>query len=71
MSSGDIDILLGHPSYSSVDTKKPPYIKSIVKTMEEAGFVTDSLSLGESKFMVRNKLFVASVLLFAVYKLSR
>ncbi|XP_064382642.1 DNA polymerase beta-like [Halichondria panicea] len=51
VSSGDIDILLGHPTYSSVDTKKPPYIKSIVKTMEEAGFVTDSLSLGESKFM--------------------
>ncbi len=52
-SSGDIDILLGHPSYSSVDSKKPSYVKSIVQLMEEVGFVTDSLSLGESKFMVR------------------
>lgn len=49
--SGDIDIILGHPDYTSEATKKPPYIKQIVRRMEVAGFVTDTLSLGESKFM--------------------
>ena len=52
-SSGDIDVLLGHPSYTSESTKKPPYLKSVVDVMEREGFVTDTLSLGESKFMVR------------------
>ena len=52
-SSGDIDMLLGHPDYTSGSKSKPPYIKSIVGAMEEDGFVTDTLSAGESKFMVR------------------
>ena len=51
-SSGDIDMLLGHPSYTSESKSKPPYIKTIVAEMEKDGFVTDSLSAGESKFMV-------------------
>ena len=51
-SSGDIDILLGHPSFTSESKSKPPYIKSIVGEMEKDGFVTDTLSAGESKFMV-------------------
>ena len=51
-SSGDIDVLLGHPSYTSESSKKPPYLKSVVDVMEKEGFVTDTLSLGESKFMV-------------------
>ncbi|KAL5505174.1 hypothetical protein EMCRGX_G006568 [Ephydatia muelleri] len=50
-SSGDIDVLLGHPSYTSESSKKPPYLKSVVDVMEKEGFVTDTLSLGESKFM--------------------
>lgn len=51
-SSGDIDILIGHPDYSSDVKKKPDLVKRVVKVMEEAGFVTDTLSLGETKFMV-------------------
>jgi hypothetical protein len=52
-SSGDIDMLLGHPDYTSGSKSKPPYIKSIVSAMEEDGFVTETLSAGESKFMVK------------------
>ena len=53
-SSGDIDILMGHPDYPAeeIKKKKPTFIKSVVSVMEKEGFVTDSLSLGESKFMV-------------------
>ena len=50
--SGDIDIILGHPDYTSESAKRPPYIRRVVQRMESAGFVTDTLSLGESKFMV-------------------
>jgi hypothetical protein len=50
-SSGDIDILVGHPRYTSEVKKKPDYVKQIVTAMEKAGFVTDTLSLGETKFM--------------------
>ena len=32
---------------------QPKYIKEIVSKMESSGFVTDTLSMGESKFMVR------------------
>ena len=52
-SSGDIDIILGHPDYTSESSKRPPYIRQVVQRMEAAGFITDTLSLGESKFMVR------------------
>ena len=51
-SSGDIDILLGHPDYTSESTKHPPYVRHVVERMKAAGFITDTLSLGETKFMV-------------------
>ena len=51
-SSGDIDILIGHPDYTSETKKKPDLVKRVVEKMEEGGFVTDTLSLGETKFMV-------------------
>ena len=60
-SSGDIDILLGHPDFisssgssnSSPNTKrKSDYVKGVVTAMEKGGFVTETLSLGENKFMV-------------------
>lgn len=50
-SSGDIDIILSHHDYTSESTKKPPYIRQVVERMEKEGFVTDTLSLGERKFM--------------------
>ena len=51
-SSGDIDVLIGHPDYSSEEKHKPDFVKRVVKVMEKEGFVTDTLSLGETKFMV-------------------
>ena len=50
--SGDNDILLGHPDFSSESTTKPHHIRTIVEKLETEGFVTESLSIGESKFMV-------------------
>ena len=54
-SSGDIDILIGHPDFTSTDKKKPDLVKRVVREMEGGGFVTDTLSLGETKFMVRGR----------------
>ncbi len=63
-SSGDIDILLGHPEYistgsgtsaSPVKKKKQDLVKRVAELMEKEGFVTDTLSLGETKFMVYSK----------------
>ena len=54
-SSGDIDIILGHPDYTSKSSKKPPYIRRVVQRMEASNFVTDTLSLGETKFMVSSE----------------
>ncbi|XP_033644216.1 DNA polymerase beta-like [Asterias rubens] len=50
-SSGDIDILLTHPEFTSKDEKQPELLLSVVKQLEKALFVTDTISLGETKFM--------------------
>ena len=58
-SSGDIDILMGHPDYVSTGSstsspdpkKKPDFVKRVAVMMEKEGFVTDTLSIGETKFM--------------------
>lgn len=49
--SGDIDILLTHPNYTSTSKKMPDLLKKVVVRLEEIGFITDRLSLGDSKFM--------------------
>lgn len=49
--SGDIDILLTHPSFSSEDSKKPALLKKVVTCLEDCGFITDRLSLGDTKYM--------------------
>nr|XP_042902654.1 DNA polymerase beta isoform X2 [Parasteatoda tepidariorum] len=49
--SGDIDVLVTHPSYSSTDPKKPKLLKEIIEKMEKAQFVKETLSLGDAKFM--------------------
>lgn len=49
--SGDIDILLTHPEFSSNDGKKPHLLKQVVDTLDKSGIVVDRLSLGSSKFM--------------------
>ncbi|KAK6187459.1 hypothetical protein SNE40_005484 [Patella caerulea] len=50
-SSGDIDILLTHPSFNSTDKKQPELLKNVVLQLEKINFITDRLSLGDSKFM--------------------
>jgi len=49
--SGDIDGLLTHPNYESTSGKKPHLLKKVVDALKEANIVTDTLSLGDLKFM--------------------
>ncbi|CAH3155604.1 unnamed protein product [Porites lobata] len=52
-SSGDIDVLLTHPSFNSTDREfdKKALLHGVVDTLSKGSFVTDSLSLGDTKFM--------------------
>uniref|UniRef100_A0A3Q3K8N6 DNA polymerase n=1 Tax=Monopterus albus TaxID=43700 RepID=A0A3Q3K8N6_MONAL len=50
-SSGDIDILLTHPNYTSHTEKQPKLLRAVVDHLESIGFVTDTLSKGDTKFM--------------------
>lgn len=50
-SSGDIDILLTHPNYTSVDEKQPKLLHAVVERFESIGFITDTLSKGDTKCM--------------------
>ncbi|XP_028853160.1 DNA polymerase beta [Denticeps clupeoides] len=50
-SSGDIDILLTHPLFTSQSEKQPKLLHSVVECLESSGFVTDTLSKGDTKFM--------------------
>ncbi|XP_046871738.1 DNA polymerase beta [Hypomesus transpacificus] len=50
-SSGDIDILLTHPDYTSESEKQAKLLHDVVDHLESIGFVTDTLSKGDTKFM--------------------
>ncbi|CAK6950746.1 DNA polymerase beta [Scomber scombrus] len=50
-SSGDIDILLTHPDYTSQTEKQPKLLHAVVEHLESVGFVTETLSKGDTKFM--------------------
>ncbi|KAM5171839.1 DNA polymerase beta [Mantella aurantiaca] len=50
-SSGDMDILLTHPDFTSESTKQPHLLHQIVQTLEEGKFITDTLVKGDTKFM--------------------
>uniref|UniRef100_A0A674PM80 DNA polymerase n=1 Tax=Takifugu rubripes TaxID=31033 RepID=A0A674PM80_TAKRU len=50
-SSGDIDILLTHPDFTSETEKQPKLLHAVVDHLESIGFVTDTLSKGDTKFM--------------------
>ncbi|KAM9475699.1 DNA polymerase beta isoform 2-T2 [Clarias gariepinus] len=50
-SSGDIDILLTHPDFTSQSQKQPRLLHAVVEHLESIGFVTDTLSKGDTKFM--------------------
>ncbi|KAG7476652.1 hypothetical protein MATL_G00085060 [Megalops atlanticus] len=50
-SSGDIDILLTHPNFTSQTEKQPKLLHAVVDHLESLGFITDTLSKGDTKFM--------------------
>ncbi|KAJ6653250.1 hypothetical protein lerEdw1_009414 [Lerista edwardsae] len=50
-SSGDMDILLTHPDFTSESSKQPKLLHQVVEQLEEIGFITDTLSKGDTKFM--------------------
>ncbi|XP_061116152.1 DNA polymerase beta [Conger conger] len=50
-SSGDIDILLTHPDFTSESEKQPKLLHAVVEHLESAGFITETLSKGDTKFM--------------------
>ncbi|XP_019954723.1 DNA polymerase beta [Paralichthys olivaceus] len=50
-SSGDIDILLTHPNFTSETEKQPKLLHDVVNHLESIGFVTETLSKGDTKFM--------------------
>ncbi|CAL8249169.1 unnamed protein product [Merluccius merluccius] len=50
-SSGDIDILLTHPNYTAESEKQPKLLHAVVDHLESIGFITDTLSKGDTKYM--------------------
>ncbi|KAF1397569.1 DNA polymerase beta, partial [Spheniscus humboldti] len=50
-SSGDMDVLLTHPSFTSESSKQPKLLHQVVEQLEKVHFVTDMLSKGDTKFM--------------------
>ncbi|KAG7177706.1 DNA polymerase beta-like [Homarus americanus] len=50
-SSGDVDALLTHPSYTSESSKCPSLLSKVTQVLKDHGLVTDTLSQGDSKFM--------------------
>jgi DNA polymerase beta len=55
LESGDIDVLLTHPLYTSTDgdKKKSELLKQVVTLLESKKLIIDTISLGDVKFMVR------------------
>ncbi|XP_063244396.1 DNA polymerase beta-like isoform X2 [Bacillus rossius redtenbacheri] len=51
--SGDIDVLLTHPSFTSNDgaSTKAQLLKKVVSLLESKKLITDTISLGDVKFM--------------------
>jgi DNA polymerase beta len=52
--SGDMDVLVSKPSYVSTCNKKEgaELLKTFIQQLEAIGLITDTISLGDSKFMV-------------------
>ncbi|XP_054716268.1 DNA polymerase beta-like [Uloborus diversus] len=49
--SGDIDILLTHPHYTSTGGKQPHLLKDVVKQLEKEQLIVEQITLSETKFM--------------------
>ncbi|XP_044260948.1 DNA polymerase beta-like [Tribolium madens] len=55
--SGDIDALITHPNYTSSQPKKKQNIlKNVVAALQNCGLITETISLGDTKFMGACKL---------------
>jgi DNA polymerase beta len=54
LESGDVDVLLTHPSYTSTDgsEKSSHLLKQVVSLLESRKLIIDTISLGDVKFMV-------------------
>lgn len=55
LESGDVDVLLTHPSYTSKKNDKKlasSLLKSVVESLKNVFLITDTISLGDVKFMV-------------------
>ncbi|KAM6235151.1 DNA polymerase beta isoform 1-T2 [Porphyrio hochstetteri] len=50
-SSGDMDVLLTHQSFTSESPKQPKLLRQVVEQLEKVHFITDMLSKGDTKFM--------------------
>ncbi|XP_048369143.1 DNA polymerase beta [Sphaerodactylus townsendi] len=50
-SSGDMDILLTHPDFTSESSKQPKLLHQVVAQLENISFITDTLSKGDTKYM--------------------
>nr|CAD29094.1 chimeric DNA-directed DNA polymerase bf4-3a [synthetic construct] len=50
-SSGDMDVLLTHPNFTSESSKQPKLLHRVVEQLQKVRFITDTLSKGETKFM--------------------
>uniref|UniRef100_A0A6I8Q3Q0 DNA polymerase n=1 Tax=Xenopus tropicalis TaxID=8364 RepID=A0A6I8Q3Q0_XENTR len=50
-SSGDMDVLLTHPDFTSESAKQPHLLRQVVQCLEECEFITDTLVKGDTKFM--------------------
>ncbi|XP_064473276.1 DNA polymerase beta-like [Ornithodoros turicata] len=49
--SGDIDVLLCHKKFTSKDKKCPERLRKVVDHLKGMALITDTLSLGDTKFM--------------------
>lgn len=49
--SGDVDVLLCHKKYTSSDGKRPDLLQKVVDHLKDTGLITDTLSMGDTKFM--------------------
>ncbi|XP_073977628.1 DNA polymerase beta-like [Rhodnius prolixus] len=52
--SGDVDVLITHPRFDSENTDKQrptKLLKSVVSALEQKNLITDTISLGDVKFM--------------------
>ena len=52
--SGDIDVLLTYPAYTSKEKlkKENSVLKNVIKSLEKKKLIVDTISLGPTKFMV-------------------